>query len=627
MKEAIEAVTAHASPRGTPGRLLAKAVASASAGMARADETKRAVIYLRVSSRGQVETDYDSEGFSLPAQRTACTRKASSLGATVVDEFVEAGESGTSIKGRKALSQLLDRLAEGDIDYVIVHKVDRLARSRADDVTIANAIRGSGATLVSVSENIDETPSGMLLHGIMASIAEFYSRNLATEIMKGTTEKAKRGGTPFQAPIGYRNVREFIDGREIRTIAVDPERGTLIARAFKLYATGDYSTSELAALMEAEGLTSRPTLRRPARPLGNNDLCKLLRNDYYIGVLRYSGIVSVGRHEKLVDEETFETVQSLLTARRTSGERSWRHRSYLRGSVFCGECGSRLIYTRATGRNGGVYEYFVCHNKTKRQCQQPHHRVEAVERAIEREYARIRLSAPVKAKLRQDIRAYVAHTEQQADPERNETAATIKRLAVQERKLLEAHYQDGISPELFAEEQRRIRQERIAANKRTKELDTDHGRTVERLDASLRLTDHVQAAYLLAEPSTRRLFNQAIFNGFWIDSETIQRSEINEPFEELLEQTAERSDADRAAEAVVIQPEASAWAPSTPTRALINKRTRDHISKVAGSNVNQMVEHIGFEPMTSSMPSRRASQLRQCPNFNQYPARQYNNRI
>ena len=59
---------------------------------------------------------------------------------------------------------------------MIVHKIDRLARNRADDVEITLAIKAAGATLVSCSENIDETPSGMLLHGIMSSIAEFYSQ-------------------------------------------------------------------------------------------------------------------------------------------------------------------------------------------------------------------------------------------------------------------------------------------------------------------------------------------------------------------------------------------------------------------------------------------------------------------
>ena len=140
---------------GRPPGLLAKSIAEASAEVIGETGAKRAVIYLRVSSKMQLETDFDAEGFSLPAQRHACIRKAATMGAEVVAEFVEKGESGTSTKRRRALAALLERVGEGDIDYVIVHKVDRLARSRADDVAIAEAIRGSGATLVSVSENID----------------------------------------------------------------------------------------------------------------------------------------------------------------------------------------------------------------------------------------------------------------------------------------------------------------------------------------------------------------------------------------------------------------------------------------------------------------------------------------
>jgi len=166
------------------------------------DATRRAVIYLRVSSTQQAETDIDHEGFSLPAQREACERKARALGAEVDVEYMDRGISATSTR-RPGLQAMLARLAEGGIDYVIVHKVDRLARNRADDVAIVMAIREAGAQLVSTSENVDETPSGLLLHGIMSSIAEFYSKNLATEIIKGSTQKAKKGGTPYKAPLGY----------------------------------------------------------------------------------------------------------------------------------------------------------------------------------------------------------------------------------------------------------------------------------------------------------------------------------------------------------------------------------------------------------------------------------------
>ena len=142
---------------------------------------------------------------------------------------------------RPELQRMLQFVKDNSVKYVIVHKVDRLARNRADDVVINLALKQAGATLVSVSENIDQTPSGLLLHGIMSSIAEFYSRNLATEVIKGCVQKAKNGGTPGKAPVGYLNVRQIVNGLEGRTVEVDPVRGPLMAWAFEAYATGEWT--------------------------------------------------------------------------------------------------------------------------------------------------------------------------------------------------------------------------------------------------------------------------------------------------------------------------------------------------------------------------------------------------
>lgn len=183
----------------------------------------RAVLYLRVSTSRQATRDGQTEGYSIPAQRSACERLAKSLGAEVVDEYVDAGASARSAD-RPALQALLARLkSQRDVDYVLVHKVDRLARDRADDVAIALAIHQAGAKLVSASEQIDETPSGQLLHGIMATIAEFYSRNLSSEAKKGMAEKARRGGTVGYAPIGYLNTTTRVDGHEAKTVGFDPQ--------------------------------------------------------------------------------------------------------------------------------------------------------------------------------------------------------------------------------------------------------------------------------------------------------------------------------------------------------------------------------------------------------------------
>ena len=146
-------------------------------------------------------------------------------------------------QSEKARAQdLLTYVRENPVKFVIVHKVDRLARNRIDDVEINVALTAAQATLVSCTENIDETPSGMLLHGIMSSIAEFYSRNLANEVNKGLIQKAKNGGTPGQVPVGYRNVRKIEAGREIRTVDIDSERAPLVVWAFENYASGEWTT-------------------------------------------------------------------------------------------------------------------------------------------------------------------------------------------------------------------------------------------------------------------------------------------------------------------------------------------------------------------------------------------------
>jgi len=137
--------------------------------LAEAEEapTFTAVTYQRVSTKEQASKGGRDEGFSIPAQREANGRRAEALGARVVAEFVDAGESARSAD-RPDLKRMLDYIASHQVTYCIVHKVDRLARNRLDDVEIHQALLAAGVTLVSATENFDETPTGMLLHGIMS---------------------------------------------------------------------------------------------------------------------------------------------------------------------------------------------------------------------------------------------------------------------------------------------------------------------------------------------------------------------------------------------------------------------------------------------------------------------------
>ncbi|MGW5724068.1 recombinase family protein [Amycolatopsis sp. NPDC003865] len=137
-----------------------------------------ALIYLRVSTKEQARTGGGVEGYSIPAQRSACLIKAEQLGAIVHDEYVDAGELARSAD-RDDLQRTLADIPRLRPDYVIVHKIDRLARNHEDDIAISFALKKDGVALVACTENIDDTPSGRLLYGLMAEIVQFYSGNLA----------------------------------------------------------------------------------------------------------------------------------------------------------------------------------------------------------------------------------------------------------------------------------------------------------------------------------------------------------------------------------------------------------------------------------------------------------------
>lgn len=175
-----------------------------------------------LSDAGQVKTDYDPEGISIPAQRESCLRKAAQMGVEVVEEYIEPGKSGTSMEKRPAFQTMLERLrSQRDIDYVIVYKLLRMNRNRVDDAKVLMRLRAYKVTLVSATESIDETPVGQLMHGILASFNEFRSAEDGADIRYKKAQKAKRGGTLGKAPIGYLNVRERVEGREVRTVVLE----------------------------------------------------------------------------------------------------------------------------------------------------------------------------------------------------------------------------------------------------------------------------------------------------------------------------------------------------------------------------------------------------------------------
>src|SRR5215469_3359503 len=143
---------------------------------------KRAVIYLRVSSEKQVNKEIDPEGLSIPSQRKLCEAHAERLGAEVVREYVEPGVSGGSVLKRKAFKKMLKDTEDlRDVDVVIFWKVARWARNEIDQWSAFGLLQAQGVELASASEPIGNDPTGLLVFGIMGSIAAHDRRQLAIE--------------------------------------------------------------------------------------------------------------------------------------------------------------------------------------------------------------------------------------------------------------------------------------------------------------------------------------------------------------------------------------------------------------------------------------------------------------
>jgi site-specific DNA recombinase len=474
---------------------------------------ERAAVYVRVSSVGQLGRDGDEDGYSIPAQVAGTKRKASELGALVAKIYAERAESARS-DDRPVLQQMLAELPTLGVRYLIVHKVDRLARNRLDDALLYERLIGMGITLVSASENIDATPAGRLMHGMLATFAEYYSNNLATEIKKGLTQKHLSGGTPFKAPIGYLSTRELIGAQDIRGVAVDSERAPLVKAAFALSASGDWTLRQITEYLDAQGLRSRPTPKRGPMPLRLTSVHKMLKNIYYTGIVEYAGRRVPGRHEPLIDRATFDQVQAHLAARAVAGDRPSKHEHYLRGTLACADCGGRLLYGLHTGR-GGTYAYYSCVNRRTRRhggsCDTGFFRAELIESAIIEHYRTVKLTESKQAEIWADVRR---DGEERAGVARNEIARherTISTLEANQARLVQLSYKELVSETVLAREQHRLDDERQQAQTM---LSRAKRRVVDveaELEEALNRTKTPYATYQAGSPLVRRILNQAFF--------------------------------------------------------------------------------------------------------------------
>ena len=319
------------------------------------------------------------------------------------------------------------------------------------------------------------------------------------------------------------------------------ERAHLVTWAFYRYAEGDATIRTLLDELTARGLRTRPTPKWPSKALTVTFLHKLLRNPYYKGEIHYRGAIYPGLHEPLVDPDTWQQVQDLLSAHAVAGTHQRTNNHYLRGSVYCGSCGARLMVTKARNRWGTEYLYLVCSGRTRKitDCQRQAMAAELIEELIEDKYRSIALSPELRDSIEELVLVDFDQLREASEGDRTQMEAVRIELGAQRQKLLDAHYAGAIPIDLLKSEQDRIATQlgRIQEQLTAADADFEQARSV--LADTLDLTRDCHGAYLQANDHTRRLFNQAFFAKIYIDEddETRERSvrvDYNQPFDHLL---------------------------------------------------------------------------------------------
>ncbi|HVV93554.1 MAG TPA: recombinase family protein [Hyphomicrobiales bacterium] len=316
----------------------------------------RCAIYTRVSTDHGLEQDFNS----LDAQREAAEAYVKSQaheGWRLIkgSVFDDGGFSGGSLE-RPALQRLLTLIEAGEVDVVVVYKVDRLTRSLADFAKLVELFDAHSTSFVSVTQSFNTTTSmGRLTLNMLLSFAQFEREVTGERIRDKIAASKKRGlWVGGVVPLGYRV--------EDRRLVVDEAEAVTVRMIFERYlALG--SLPALQMELRAAGVVTRRRVLSSGRTIGgvsftNGPLAHLLRNRTYLGEINHKDRSYPGEHAAIIDPPLFAAVQAKLDDNRN------RHRgrygsseALLLGRLF-DDRGNRMTPSSAN-KKGVRYRYYV----------------------------------------------------------------------------------------------------------------------------------------------------------------------------------------------------------------------------------------------------------------------------
>ncbi len=333
-----------------------------------ARRTIRCAVYCRVSTDEQAALEYNSLQAQEEICRTYLGMRSRDPAAHETWEhaqtYVDSGLSGGTLE-RPALKRLLADVEAGRIDVILIYKIDRLSRSIHQFYRIWEVLEHRGVDLVSATQDLNtSTSQGKLMLNMLLSFGQ-YERELVGERTRDKIAASRRrgrwtGGTPI---LGY----DIRDGR----LVVNEGEASRVREIFRLYLQNPSLTRVVEELNRRAWTTKCWTRKdggdRDGRPFDKPSLHRLLVNPLYVGKVRSNGSLHAGEHRAVVDEGTWNRVQTHLRHNGSTGGRDVRNRhgALLKGLIRCANCGCAMTHS-FTKKGNVLYRYYVCVNRLKK---------------------------------------------------------------------------------------------------------------------------------------------------------------------------------------------------------------------------------------------------------------------
>lgn len=321
---------------------------------------KTAVIYARYSSSNQTEQ-------SIEGQLRVCNQYAENNGILILETYIDRAMTGTN-DNRADFQRMIKDSGKREWDYVIVYKLDRFSRDKYATAIHKKTLKDNGVKLISATENIPDSPEGIILESLIEGMGQYYSAELSQKVRRGMNETRLKGNfTGGFVIYGYKI--------ENKKVVIDEEKADVVRYIYEQYSLGVYVKDII------ETLTERGILNK-GKPFARNTVYNILKNEKYSGIYHYKDEVFDNIYPRIVPNEIFERVRKSLVANKY-GKRSKEVVYLLRNKLKCGYCGKTVSGESGTSKNGKIKRYYKCFGrKNHNGCEKTMMRKEKLEETV-----------------------------------------------------------------------------------------------------------------------------------------------------------------------------------------------------------------------------------------------------